>query len=176
MPPDDEEAIIERIARRILEKAGKAERPRVKGYRRLDASTPHGVYVYDKGSGLWLPLPAGGAFKPYRDGFYAVYFDNTRCPACRVYDAVWYAYVELVGRRIPDTEFVVVLCEWFSGRCGSRAAAESFREYGVRASPTTVLLRVEGGEIAGRRDLRGVRGVGELARELEEFRKAYPVR
>jgi hypothetical protein len=131
---------LEKVYRRVMREMREA-----KVKRRVETTDPHGIYVYT-GEG-WKLLRREG--EPFRlgelgDGIYVVYFDNTRCPACRIYDREWYPFVE---KHRDEAHFVIVLCEWFARVCNSPAASRSFLEYRVRASPTTMFARVENGSV-----------------------------
>ncbi|WFO75095.1 hypothetical protein J4526_08485 [Desulfurococcaceae archaeon MEX13E-LK6-19] len=138
----------------------------------VDVKSPHGVYVYNKKDKLWdLVMVDGEAFKPWKDGYWIIYFDNTRCPACRIYDFSWYVYVETIGRTMDDTEFVIILCDWFARECKSEAAKKSFEEYDIHASPTTILMKVSNGKIEKMERVRGAKNLGELIEIINKFRK-----
>ncbi len=122
----------------------------------------HGIYVYEGGS--WRLLRRdGGAFAlgELGDGVYLVYFDNLLCPACREQDL---ELVGLLGKLAEDgrIKFVVVLCDWFTEICDSGAAAETFKSFSVKASPTIVVAAVRGGRVAYREDLRGLKPSGVI--------------
>ena len=164
--------ILSKLAKSILySKLERGEKGHTIKLKRVDATSPHGVYVYDRVGGVWVLRWVGGeGFRPWRDGFYVVYFDNTCCPACRVFDAVWFTFVDLVGRGLGDTEFILVLCEWFSGRCNSPAAASTFRRFNVKTSPTILLLKVVDGRVVGREEVKGVKPLDTLIEKLNNFR------
>jgi hypothetical protein len=104
-----------------------------------------------------------------RDGIYVIYFDNTRCPACRIYDLSWYAYIKLIGKNLENVYFVIILCEWFAHRCRSEAASKSFEHYKIHASPTTLLLYVKDGKIVLEDRFEGAKTIDYLASRIEEF-------
>ena len=164
--------ILNRLTKSILYgKLKKKEEEHTVKLKRVNASSPHGIYVYDRAENVWvLKHVDGEEFKPWKDGFYVIYFDNTRCPACRIYDLVWYTYIDLVGRRLRDTEFVIILCEWFGKRCKSAAASKSFEKYDIHASPTTVLLKVVNNAIVKREDIRGAKPLDVLMKKIDSFR------
>ncbi|MET1159871.1 MAG: hypothetical protein ABWW65_02820 [Thermoprotei archaeon] len=142
----------------------------VKSYEKVDIDNPHGIYLYDKNSSKWLYIDPGTEyFKPRMDGIYVVYFDNTRCPACRVYDIHWFPYVTLIGSNLENVYFVIVLCEWFARNCRSSIASNTFKHYDIHASPTTLLLYVKNGEIADQEKVEGVKTMDKLASIVEEF-------
>ncbi len=147
----------------------------VKGKLELDTvkiDSPHGIYIYDPEKDKWILLEdTGKPFKPWKDGYYIIYFDNTKCPACRIYDLSWYVYVKLFGRNEKDTYYVVILCDWFAHQCRSEAARKSFKEYDIHASPTTMLLYVENGEIKKIEKVEGAKTLDKLAEIIAKFKE-----
>lgn len=143
-------------------------------YDRPGKDSPNGIYVYSPKAGKWMLVTGSDSdspFTPASNGFFVIYFDNTKCPACRAYDDTWFPYVnergpELWGRGF---RFIIVLCDWFARECGSRAAAETFRKYEVRASPTTILEAVKGGKQVRLERYEGVLNAEELRLVVEEF-------
>ncbi|BEP18362.1 hypothetical protein PYJP_17140 [Pyrofollis japonicus] len=128
----------------------------------------HGIYVYDPSTRKWRLLRTEGeAFRPGElgDGTYVVYFDNTRCPACRIHDKYWYPFIEEHGDR-QGYFYVIVLCAWFEKDCDSEAAAKTFEEYLVKASPTTLAALAENGRVIYREKYEGVLDTNELLREI----------
>ena len=125
--------------------------------------TPDGIYVYEEGK--WKLLRSDGApldLSEAGDGVVVVYFDNALCPACRLQDRYW---IDLVRRYSGDSrvKFYVVLCNWFSQNCSSRAAAESFKKYSINASPTIIVAAVKGGKSIYTEFLEGVRSTDVLS-------------
>ncbi len=147
-----------------------------KYYERVTENCPHGIYLYDPKTEKWEFIRSEG--EPFRlgefgDGVYVVYFDNTRCPACKKYDVHWYPYVKLYCRQTgcKDTRFVIILCEWFARNCRSEAASKSFREYGVVASPTTLVALVEEGKKVYEEKYEGYLTAEELEKVVGGFRE-----
>jgi len=172
------EKILDKISRSLVKKTtlGNKKGVVVKKFKPIEKTklvgpeSKNGIYVYNKEEKLWeLVIVDGNEFKPWKDGYYVIYFDNTRCPACRIYDLSWYVYIETIGRTLDNTEFVIILCNWFSGDCDSEAASKSFKEYGIKASPTTVLLEVRNGEIVRRENIRGAKDLGTLIDIINKF-------
>lgn len=166
--------ILERVASRIV--SGRAgDEKSLRGGVELDiigVDSPHGIYVYDKARDKWVLIRVDdGPFRPDRDGFYIVYFDNTKCPACRIYDLTWYPYVKLIGSSMENTYFYIILCDWFAHECRSEAARNSFKHYDVHASPTTLLLYVENGEVKAQEKIEGTKPLDKLASIIDEFIK-----
>ncbi len=132
--------------------------------------SPHGIYVYDFNKDKWvLKMVEGNPVIPWSDGYYVIYFDNAKCPACRSYDNYWFPFVRLFGRMFSNVNFVVVLCDWFARECISEAASGAFRKFDVHASPTTILLRVVNGEIREKKELSGVKKIDELLNIVSSF-------
>ncbi|NPA97581.1 MAG: hypothetical protein GXO32_08280 [Crenarchaeota archaeon] len=142
----------------------------MKRVKQVDTSCPHGIYVYDREADEWvLVATEGEPFKPTRDGIYAIYFDNTKCPACRRYDPIWFNYVKKYSQKNPQMNFVIVLCEWFARNCKSEAASKTFKEFDVHASPTTVFLYVKGGKAVYKEKYEGVLYEFELSMITDGF-------
>ncbi|MEM1927327.1 MAG: thioredoxin family protein [Acidilobaceae archaeon] len=107
--------------------------------------TPNGIYVFQNESKKWVLLRSQG--EPFSlgelgEGVYFVYFDNTLCPACRAQDQHVLKILLKYGGNAKIV-FVIVLCDWFASTCSSQAAAETFRKYEVKASPTILIARVD---------------------------------
>lgn len=131
---------------------------------------PHGVYVYDAARSKWvLKHVEGDYFKPWEDGVYVVYFDNTKCPACRVQDLYWYPFVKIFGSTFKSSHYIVILCGWFTRECDSSIAKGSFQYYDIHASPTILLMHVKDGSVKATSKLEGVKKIDELAGELAKF-------
>ncbi len=134
--------------------------------KRVTVEDEHGVYVYRGGE--WVLMRKDGeAFKigEFGDGVYVVYFDNTKCPACRLHDSAWFPFVE---EHSKEAYFVIILCEWFARKCESQAASKTFLTYRVKASPTTIFARVENGEIVYQEKKEGYMSRRELEEELSK--------
>lgn len=156
------------IVEKILGSSGKL----ISKYDTVDPSCPHGIYIYDFECDKWILVDiVSDYFKPNLDGVYVIYFDNTKCGACRVYDIHWFPYIRLLGSTLKNTYFVIVLCEWFARNCNSVKASSTFREYDVHSSPTTVLLCIRNGVEADREKIEGVKTMDKLASLVEEFAK-----
>lgn len=113
-----------------------------KKYHRPGSGTPNGVYVYNPELGEWF-LTEDPPFK--RTGFHVIYFDNTRCPACRRFDPHWFSFVEEMAPKNPGDVFMVVLCDWFSRQCSSGLAKRLFEVFDIHVSPTIAFVyRVDG--------------------------------
>lgn len=136
----------------------------------VDTKCPHGIYIYDRDRDLWMLVRSDGdAFEPSEDGVYVIYFDNTKCPACRKYDTIWFPFVRKWSKEHHNHKFVVVLCDWFARECKSEAASNSFRKYDVHASPTTVITYVKDGKRVYDEKYEGVLYEFELKLILEGF-------
>ncbi|MGC9012637.1 hypothetical protein [Thermogladius sp.] len=139
----------------------------------VDVDSPHGVYRYSRENSKWVLISVDDEdfTQKLEPGNYVVYFDNAKCPACRVYDMYWYPFVKLLGDAYPFS-YLVVLCNWFSKDCGSKAASKAFEKFDVHASPTTVIMTVEnGGRIARSVKVEGVKRMDELAKIVEDYLK-----
>jgi len=146
--------IVEKLLLKLVEKiVSETRKEKVEAkvgveVREVDPTSPHGIYRYIPEKDVWRLIQVDGeAFTPKEDGFYVIYFDNTRCPACRVYDLYWYPWVREYAKKHNDTHFIIVLCRWFARNCDSTAASNTFKHWSVRASPTTLFLYVRNGKI-----------------------------
>lgn len=158
--------IVEKILRKLLEKKELEETGGKK--KKITEKDEHGIYVYSGGE--WKLLRREGeAFRvgELGDGVYVVYFDNTRCPACRLHDVSWFPFVE---KHAGEAFFVIVLCEWFARRCESPAASKTFLQYRVKASPTTLFARVKKGNIEVEERKEGYMSLSELEEVYEKVR------
>ncbi len=142
--------------------------PRV---REVGPESPHGVYRYVRECDSW-ELYHGGmdVFIP-RDRYAVIYFDNTRCPACRKYDLHWYPFVRscVSQSRYAEYGFYIVLCGWFSNECDSPTASSTFTYFNIHASPTTIFIGVEDGRIIHQERYEGAMTEVELTLIIEGF-------
>jgi hypothetical protein len=137
---------------------------------KIEPDSPHGIYVYDFAREKWVLRQVEGVPNlPWGDGYYVIYFDNSKCPACRSYDNYWFPFVKIFGKLFPEVNYTVVLCDWFARECVSEAASGAFRKFDVHASPTTILLRVNSGEIKEKVEVSGVKKIDELLKLVSEF-------
>jgi len=163
---------ISEILQSMLQKMLAKARAHAEGgelFRVVDASSPNGIYEYDRERDAWVKLKVD-ELKLDRDGIYVIYFDNTRCPACRRYDPVWFTFVSRFSKEDRDTRFFIVLCDWFARQCRAEEAAKTFRRFDIHASPTTTLLLVKRGEIVDRDDIEGYVDFEKLVMRYLMFR------
>ncbi|MCD6428676.1 MAG: hypothetical protein J7L12_03565 [Desulfurococcales archaeon] len=161
-----EELVIEELAKKLFREVASLKR-----YKAIGADSPHGIYLYDRLNDEWVLASVDGeAFMPKSDGYYIIYFDNTRCSACRKYDKYWFPYVRKVAKELSDHYFVIVLCEWFARNCRSESASKTFATFDVHASPTTYLLHVKDGEVAYKEKYEGYLTDAELEKIVGEFK------
>lgn len=139
--------------------------------KRVDEKCPHGIYEYSVEHSMWRFIKSDGEyFKPDSKGVYVIYFDNTKCSACRKYDGIWFPFVESYTQKKRDTRFMIILCDWFARECKSTAAAESFKKYDVHASPTTIVLYADDdGSVKYQEKYEGVMYEFELKLVLDNF-------
>ncbi|MEM0453249.1 MAG: hypothetical protein QXO98_01120 [Sulfolobales archaeon] len=139
-------------------------------FKEVSSESPHGIYIYDRTRDEWVLTPLeGDAFKPIIDGSYVIYFDNSKCHACRAFDNNWFPYIRSIAKKLDNHYFIIILCEWFSRKCSSEAASKSFKEYDIHASPTTYLMYSKGGNILYREKYEGKLNQAELVKIIEEF-------
>jgi len=139
----------------------------------VGSTSPQGIYLYDPKDDVWVMQPSDDPepFVPKEDGYYVIYFDNTKCPACRRYDIYWYPFVRKYAKKLNDYKFVIVLCGWFARDCVSPTAAATFTYFDVHASPTTYLVHVKGGEIKYKEKYEGVLTDIELEKAVPTFKE-----
>ena len=79
--------ILDDIARKIFEE-------KIYKYK-ITVKNEHGVYIKTR-KGWVLYRKEGDPFKigELGDKIYIIYFDNTRCPACRMFDPVWWSFIK----------------------------------------------------------------------------------
>ncbi len=139
----------------------------------VGASSKQGIYFYDVDSDTWVYQPSEDPdpFIPREDGYYVMYFDNTKCPACRRYDIYWYSFIRRRAKELKDFRFVIILCGWFAKDCESPKAAATFTAFDVHASPTTYLVHVKNGEVRYKERYEGVLTDSELEKAVPTFRE-----
>ncbi|MEM4482061.1 MAG: hypothetical protein QXK88_00015 [Desulfurococcaceae archaeon] len=165
-----EKDIVELLKKMLLTDIEKKRGKEGLELEKIEPDSPHGIYVYDYGKERWiLRQVAGGSQLPWGDGYYLVYFDNSRCPACRSYDSQWFPFVRIFGKLFKEFNFVVVLCDWFARECVSEAASSTFKKFDVHASPSTLIMHVKGGEIVEKQELSGVKKISELLEIVTAF-------
>jgi thioredoxin-related protein len=120
-------------------------------------SCQDGVYVYDQERRGWVFEEKS----PFReDGYYVLYFDNTRCPACRKFDEEWFRFVEAADP--PRPTFIIILCTWFAKLCSSEIAKRLFEIFDVHVSPTILFMVRENGKIMRMYKHEGVLGMERM--------------
>jgi hypothetical protein len=111
------------------------------------------------------------------DGFYFIYFSNSECGACRVFDDVWYPFVEMLAGKAA-ARFIIVLCGWFTRDCSSEDAKSLFKEFDVHVSPTVIVLKRSNGKVEKLLKYEGLTSALTLtfayANVLAEKREAQP--
>jgi len=165
--------LLEKKAKELMKKCA-SETTQKLLVRKVVADCPHGIYVYDREKSAWRLIRVEGSHfevGEFGDGTYVVYFDNTKCPACRKYDLYWYSFMETTAKTLDGYYFVIVFCEWFASRCRSPAAASTFRHYKVVASPTTLLAYVVDRKTVYTEKYEGVLTLEELLKVIPTFRE-----
>lgn len=168
--------VVEKLLLKILEKM-MSEKKKVEAkigleLKEVDYTSPHGIYHYVSEKDVWRLVQIDGeAYVPKENGFHVIYFDNTRCSACRIYDLYWYPWVREYSRKYNDTRFTIVLCAWFARNCESIAASKTFKHWGIRASPTTLFLYVKNGKVVMDAKREGVLNRDKLVMAYTLFRE-----
>ncbi len=159
--------LIEKLAVEFLKSLERLPR-----FKKVGSDSPHGIYLYDSRRGDWvLVRTEGNYFLPKSEGVYIIYFDNTRCSACRKYDEYWFPFVKKYAEELKDHQFVIILCDWFARECKSEAASKSFKFYDIHSSPTTVVIRVKRGRVTYREKYEGYLTFEELEKVVLTFKE-----
>jgi len=170
MSEEDLEKIIEKLINGITKEKCSNRREYSKGdilgFKVVTADCPHGVYVYNKNTGIWELV---GEDYTMHDGYYVMYFDNTYCPACRIFDFSWYIMIETLGKEYDKITFIIVHCGWFTKSCESKIAREFFKKFDIHSSPTILLLRIKNGEVVRKERMKGSEAIEYLAERIEQF-------
>ncbi len=77
-------------------------------------------------------------------GVYAIYFDNVKCPFCRIFDAVWESLLR--DEDLKGIKFVTVVCTYFHKKCSDETAKQMYMRFKVTRSPTVILYDNREGE------------------------------
>ncbi len=125
--------------------------------REVGAESKHGIYKYLPRDDEWVYLHVQGLdpFIP-QDRYSVIYFDNTKCSACRRYDIYWYPFVRSLCSGSNDFTFYIVLCGWFARDCASVPASVTYMHFDVHSSPTTMLTSWVDGRLAYKEKYEGV--------------------
>ncbi len=170
MSDEEVKGLLDKILKSFLKKNRITKGKAGDEFRTIDRSCPHGVYLYVPERDLWrLVLINNDYWKPEGNGLYVIYFDNTKCPACRIYDNCWF---KLVKKKPENAKYVIVLCSWFSLDCSSKAALRTFEKYSIHASPTTLFVCKKNGKTLFAKKYEGVLEIEELIAILTSLRSS----
>lgn len=78
------------------------------------------------------------------NGRYIIFFDNRKCPFCRIFDVMW--DVLLRDPQLKGVKFLKVVCSYFASDCTNEEAKKAYMEYEVWKSPTVMLVEVTDSE------------------------------
>lgn len=152
--------------------------------REVGAESKHGIYKYLPGSDEWEYFDVRGLdpFIP-NDKYSVIYFDNTKCSACRRYDIYWYPFVRETCRDSGDFAFYIILCGWFAKDCESIPASVTYMHFDIHSSPTTLLTSWVNGKLAYKEKYEGVLSdvdlktvVPTFPERVEKFLRGEPVK
>lgn len=103
-------------------------------------SDREGIYVYRGGE--WVKTDA----LEIPEGLSLIYFDNLKCPFCKVFDVVWDTLVE--DPKLRGFNFIKVVCTFFENNCSNPASKRAFHEHGVDRSPMVLMVKkdAQGGQ------------------------------
>jgi hypothetical protein len=97
-----------------------------------------GVYIYVDGK------PQRISSLSFENGKYIVFFDNRKCPFCRIFDVMWDLLVK--DQMLSDIKFVKVVCSYFASDCVNEEAKKAYTEHEIWKSPTVMLVEVTNSE------------------------------
>ncbi len=92
-----------------------------------------GVYKYE--SGEWIRV----SVKELKGDTVIVYFDNIKCPFCRIFDPIWQSLAE--DEDLSGIVFYIVMCTFFHKNCRSIEAKNLYIKYRVTKSPTVLIIK-----------------------------------
>jgi len=108
----------------------------------------NGFYFFDYITHNWVSLTCDEInFKLFFEGVSFIYFSNNFCPACRLFNLVWYPFVEEKISKKDNLYFYVSLCNWFTENCDSSCAKRAFLFFNIKASPTIAIIIKHGNKI-----------------------------
>ncbi len=141
---------------------------------RLGRGSTNGVYRFSFSERLWVILSEDVKPLVPPERYAVLYFDNTLCPVCRVYDESWYPFIESSSKDLMDMGIApyIVLCDWFTQQCYSAKAALTFINYEVHASPTTIVMATRDGKVTYMEKYEGALS----ERDLREIVLKFPER
>ncbi len=163
--------LIDRIARKLTgtKREVRVEKAEV-AVKEISPDISHGIYVFDVNKKVWVRLEDDNkSLEPKEDGVYVVYFNNTKCPACRVFDIIWNIFVS--NAKDTSIKYYSVVCKWFTHECESKGAKESFKKYNVKSSPTILIWKVRSGSIVFTEKIEGVTTPTKLAEAINRVQQ-----
>ncbi|MGC8620664.1 MAG: hypothetical protein ACP5U0_01865 [Caldisphaera sp.] len=101
----------------------------------------NGIYFFDKSSFNWKKINCDEFRK--ENGINVIYFSNRYCAACKLFNLLWYPFVDKFVRTNKNIDFIyffVVSCNWFIYDCKSECALNAFKKYSINVSPVTLLI------------------------------------
>ncbi|AFZ70527.1 hypothetical protein Calag_0785 [Caldisphaera lagunensis DSM 15908] len=100
----------------------------------------NGFYFFDPKSFKWVIIACDETNLNYfHDGVNIIYFSNNLCPACKIFNLIWYPFVNNFSKT-KNTYFYVFVCEWFTEFCNSDCSRKGFIYFKIKASPTVVII------------------------------------
>ena len=163
--------LIDKIAKKLagVKQEAKEDKTGVV-VKEISPDISHGIYLFDINKRAWIRLEESDQhLEPKEDGVYVVYFNNTKCPACRVFDIIWNIFVS--NAKDTSIKYYSIVCKWFTHECESKSAKESFKKYNVKSSPTVLIWKVRSGSIVFTEKIEGVTTPTKLAEAINKVQQ-----
>lgn len=97
-----------------------------------------GLYIYIDGT------PKKIDSLTFNEGKYIVFFDNRKCPFCRIFDVLWEVLLKDLGTK--NIKFIKIVCSYFASECSNEEAKKFYVEYEIWKSPSIMLINASGKE------------------------------
>ncbi len=106
-----------------------------------------GIYVYENG------IPIKTDTLVLKDEKIIIYFDNLKCPFCKVFDVVWEMLVDDEKIKEKGIKMIRIVCTFFENNCRNPSSKNAFREYRITRSPSLLLLKQQDNKVVEKKEL-----------------------
>lgn len=125
----------------------------------------HGIFIFNKNKCIWEPIKVRQYWTPEKDGIYLLVFMQEWCGACHVYEPTFSKYVlEHMNSKIT----YVAICLGKGWKPGD-SVEKTFYRWGIKATPTTILVKVENGKTSRTSIFEGVMSYEKLDNFIKKF-------
>lgn len=125
----------------------------------------HGIFIFNKYKCTWEPIEAKQYWTPKKDGVYLLVFMQEWCGACHAYKPIFSKYVlEHISNEIT----YVAICLGEGWKPGD-SIEKTFYRWSIRATPTTILVKIENGKISKTSIFEGVMSYEKLDNFIKKF-------